>query len=177
VSDHALWFGSWTRIGHAVLATCISFVALLMMLRLAGKRSVAKMNIFDFVSIVVIGSTIANTIVGNTVPLAEGLAAVTVLVLIHFATSWLAAHSRRAERLINGDPVLLVRGGRLLRSTMRRERVTEEEVLSAIRMKGLGAVEDVDSVVLETDGTYSVIPQDQAGSDSGLHDVEDEARR
>ena len=177
MSDQPFWFGSWIRIAHAVIATCISYAALLVMLRLAGKRSVAKMNIFDFVSVVAIGSTVANTIVGQSVPLAEGLAAVTMLIVIHFLISWLTAHSRRAERLINGDPVLLVRDGQLLRSTMRRERVTEEEVLSAIRMQGRGALEDVASVVLETDGAFSVIAKDRAGSDSGLEDVRDEERR
>lgn len=177
MSGHAFWFESWIRIGHAALATAIVYAALLVMLRLAGKRSVAKMNIFDFVSIVAIGSTVANTIVGQNVPLAEGLAAVVMLVLIHFAISWLTAHSRGAERLINGDPVLLVRNGQLLRATMRRERVTEEEVLSAIRMHGRGAVEDVASVVLETDGAFSVITRERAGSDSGLHDVKEEERR
>lgn len=177
MSDQPLWFAGWFRLGHAMLATCISYVALLIMLRVAGKRSVAKMNIFDFVSVVAIGSTVANTIVGQSVPLAEGLAAVMMLILIHFSISWLTAHSRGAERLINGDPVLLLRDGRLLRTTMRRERVTEEEVLSAIRMQGRGGVEDVASVVLETDGTFSVISKGHEGSDSGLHDVREEERR
>lgn len=119
-----------------MLATGIIYAVLLVVLRLAGKRTAGRMNIFDFVSVVAVGSTVASTIVGQSVPLAEGLAAVVMIALIDFALSWLTAHSRRAERLINGDPVLLVRKGQLLCATMRRERATEEEVLSAIRIHG-----------------------------------------
>lgn len=166
-----IFFDGWASVLRALVLAATAYTGLLVMLRALGKRAVAKMNIFDFIFVVAMGSTLASTILGSGNTLAEGLTALAGLLAVHYVFTLLALKSRRMEEIINGEPALLARDGRLLRDAMKRERITEEEVLASIRAHGVGSVEDVVAVVLETDGTFSVIPRREDGTRSSLSDV------
>jgi uncharacterized membrane protein YcaP (DUF421 family) len=166
-----IFFDGWAHVLRALVLAATAYVGLLVMLRAVGKRAVAKMNIFDFIFVVALGSTLSSTILGSGNTLAEGLTAVAGLLAVHYLFTLLALRSRRMESIINGEPALLARDGRLLRDAMRRERITEEEVLGSIRSHGIGGVEDVVAVVLETDGTFSVVARKDSGTSSSLSDV------
>lgn len=135
----------------------IAYVVLVFVLRISGKRTLSKMNAFDFVVTVALGSTLASTITSETVALLEGILALTLLVALQFVITWLSVRSNRFSRLIKAEPTLLYHDGRYIASQMRRSRITESEVQAAIREKGNGSLDDVAAVVLETDGTFSVI--------------------
>jgi uncharacterized membrane protein YcaP (DUF421 family) len=167
-------FGGWDQLGRAVVASILGYVALLVLLRVSGKRTLAKMNVFDFVVIVALGSVLADTIMSPDASLAEGVAAFAVLMAMQTLFSILTRRSKGLERLINGQPTLLLHRGRMLEEALRRERVTEEDLRAAVRAAGAGRLEDLDAVVLETDGEFTALREvpDTDSQDTTLSDVE-----
>ncbi|HMJ16961.1 MAG TPA: YetF domain-containing protein [Gemmatimonadaceae bacterium] len=150
------FFDGWYNIGRAITLSVIGFLSLIALLRVSGKRTLSKLNVFDFVFVVAVGSVFAASIMEKDVTLVEGIAALATLVGMQIGLAELAARSELAERIINGEPALLLSHGRFIPRALKRERITEEEVRAAIRAKGVTRVEDVDAVVLENDGTLTV---------------------
>src|SRR5712671_6956372 len=136
------FFESWYNVERTVTLSIVGYLVLFTMLRISGKRTLSKLNVFDFVFVVAVGSVFASMIISKDVTLIEGVAALATLMLIQLLLAELAARFPKAERIINGEP--------------RRERVTEEEVRGAIRGEGVTRVEDVDAVTMENDGTLTV---------------------
>jgi uncharacterized membrane protein YcaP (DUF421 family) len=120
---------------------------------------------------VALGSTLATVLLPRDVALAEGATALALLVALQFAGTWLAVRSTPMGRLLKSTPTLLLRDGRPLREALRQQRVTEDEVYQAVRSQGHGDLGDIGAVVLETDGTFSVIPRAHAGASSALRGV------
>ncbi len=135
----------------------LAYALLVVMLRVSGKRTLSKMNAFDFVVTVALGSMLASTILTESVALAEGILGMGALLLLQFIITSLSVRSRTISDLVKAEPTLLYHGGQYITSHMIRCRVTESEVQAAIRSQGKGAEENVVSVVLETDGSFSVI--------------------
>ena len=166
-----MFFDSWSDVGRVALVGTIAFLAVVIVLRMSGKRTLAKMNAFDLVVTVALGSTLATILLTQQVALLEGVAALAVLVTLQFLVAWLAVRSSAVRRAVKSSPAFLVRQGEILHTALRAHRVTEDEVHQAIRSNGLGDLQLIDSVVLETDGTFSVITKDSAGSRNALADV------
>jgi uncharacterized membrane protein YcaP (DUF421 family) len=120
---------------------------------------------------VALGSALANVILSKDVSLAQGGLALALLCLLQLLVTWLSVRSDRFQRLVKSTPALLLYEGEFQGKAMRRERVTEAEIRSALRGQGICAVEKVAAVILETDGTFSVIRQWQGDSRSALVDV------
>jgi uncharacterized membrane protein YcaP (DUF421 family) len=134
-----------------------SYAVLIVVLRTSGKRTLAKMNAFDLVVTVALGSTLATILLSADVALAEGILAFVLLAALQAAVAWLSLRSGRIRRAVKSEPRLLVHRGELLGSALRDERVLEEEVLQALRARGVTDVSDVHAVVLETDGSFSIL--------------------
>jgi uncharacterized membrane protein YcaP (DUF421 family) len=115
------------------------------------------MNAFDFVVTVALGSTLATILLSSQVALAEGVLALALLIGLQFAVTWASVRSPAVSRLVKSEPRLLLHDGRMLPGQMRAARVVEVEVRAAVREQGIAALEDVNAVVLETDGSFSVI--------------------
>jgi uncharacterized membrane protein YcaP (DUF421 family) len=127
------------------------------LLRLSGKRTVAKWNAFDLIVTVALGSALATPILSGDVSLIKGVAAFAALIGAQFTITWLSVRVPLVRQAIKSRPALLVRNGDFQREMLRRQRVTEDEVRTAIRRRGFGDVREVRAVVLETDGSFSVI--------------------
>jgi uncharacterized membrane protein YcaP (DUF421 family) len=169
--ENKIFFDNWQKLGHALVLAVLAYSALVVLLRVSGKRTLTKLNVFDFVFVVALGSTLATTILSPGVTLAEGVLALVALIALQVLLSWLCTKSHGMDRIINGEPALLLYRGRFLRGAMKRERVTEEEVRAAVRNRGLAALDGVESVVLETDGTFSVVWRETEGAESSMSDV------
>lgn len=175
-----VFFDGWTGIGHTIVVGALAYLLLLLTLRISGKRTIAKMNIYDFIVSVAIGSTLATSLLSQDVVVAEALTAFVVLAVMQFIVSIAQIRSHRIASLINGEPTLLVHRGEFLRSAMRAERITEQEALAGIRSKGFAHLHEVEALVLETDGTFSVTRRPEAGLSSilkGVPGYEEESRR
>lgn len=171
MSLQRMLFGSLAGALRTALLAFLAYCALVALLRVSGKRTLSKMNVYDFVFVVALGSALANTILNAGVPLTDGVAAFAALIALQVALSRLCLLSDRTESLINGDPALVFHRGRFLRDAMKKERVTEEEIRAAIRADGHAALEKVHAVVLETDGTFSVVRAADSSDSSALDDV------
>src|SRR5688500_18843535 len=104
-------FDGWESIGRVVLSGGITYVALILMLRVSGKRTLAKMNAFDLVVTVALGSTLATIALSRDVSVATGIAALAVLIGMQYAVAWLSVRSETARRAVRSEPRLLVRHG------------------------------------------------------------------
>jgi uncharacterized membrane protein YcaP (DUF421 family) len=151
-------FDSWLGLGRVLLVGTLAYVALVLLLRITGKRTLSKLNAFDLVVTVALGSTLATVLLSKSVALAEGVLAFGLLVFLQYAVASLAVRSPRFQALIKAEPTLLLHRGRFLEGAMRAERITREEILAALRASGAAEVRGVGAVVLETDGTLSVLP-------------------
>jgi len=161
-------FDNWTGLLRVCLMGISAYVALVVILRISGKRTLAKMNAFDLVVTVALGSTLATILLTKDVALAEGVLGFLVLVLLQYVIAAAAVRFNWAEKLAKSSPSALLIDGRMNEQVMRRERVTREEVMAAVRSSGLGDLADVAAVVLETDGTFSVVSMKHAGARSAL---------
>lgn len=167
-----IFFQSWAGLGRILLAGALAYLALIVLLRISGKRTLSKMNAFDLVVTVALGSLLASVLLSKDVPLAEGVLAFAVLIGLQYVISWLSRRSPRFEALVKSDPALLLYRGRFLERAMRRERVAEVEVLAAIRSHGVADAAEVEAVVLETDGSFSVIPGSGDGPAGSLRNLD-----
>ena len=152
-----MFFDSWSGLLRVVIAGSLAYVALVLLLRIAGNRTLSKMNAFDFVVTVALGSTLATILLSSDVALAEGVVAFATLIGLQWLITSASVRWGAVSRLVKSEPVLLAYQGRLLDGQMRRARVVRAEVEAAVREQGSQALDEV-AVVLETDGTFSVIP-------------------
>ncbi len=166
-----MFFDSWHDLMRVTVMAVCAYSAVIIVIRLAGKRTLAKMNAFDLVVTVALGSTLATILLNRSVSMAEGALALALLVTLQFLTAKVAVHSALFQRLIKAEPTLLLRDGRMLTDELARRRVTESEVRQAIRAHDVGDLSEVAAVVLETDGTFSVIPHSAYGSGDALKGV------
>jgi uncharacterized membrane protein YcaP (DUF421 family) len=166
-----VFFDSWIGVGRVIVVGASAYLALVALLRLSGKRTLAKMNAFDLVVTVALGSTLATILLSNDVALAEGVTAFAVLIGLQYGVAWLSVRSKTVSQLVKSEPTLLVYRGEVLHQARRAQRVTEDEVLAAVRAGGFASLDAVEAVVLETDGTFTVTsPPDGPPSAMGTVD-------
>ena len=151
----------------------IAYIAIIFMLRISGKRTLSKWNSFDFVVTIAFGSILASILLSTKDTFGQGILGFALLVLFQFLLTWIAVRSSWIQKLIKAEPALLLDKGQLKHDVLKRERVAEGEVLAALRASGVGSIEDVDAVVLETDGSFSVIKDLSKSTASTLKDVKE----
>ncbi len=166
-----MFFDSWAELGRIVVMGVLAYIGLVLLLRVSGKRTLSKMNAFDLVITIALGSTFATVLLSKSVALAEGVLAFAVLISLQFVVTWLSVRSSTVKRLLKNEPKLLFYGGRFLRDEMRAERVTEAEIEAAIRQQGMVNLDEVGAAVLETDGSVTVMPRADLGSANALKNV------
>ncbi|MFZ0258098.1 MAG: YetF domain-containing protein [Gammaproteobacteria bacterium] len=166
-----MFFDSWQSLGRIAVVGVSAYAALLLLLRVSGKRTLSKMNAFDFVVTVALGSTLATILLSKDTALAEGMLALGLLIFLQFIITWLSVRSKAVSHLIKAEPKLLFHRGEFLQKAMKAERVNEEEILQAMRSQGFGELEEAEAVVLETDGSLSIIRKSSDGRASVLSNV------
>jgi uncharacterized membrane protein YcaP (DUF421 family) len=164
-------FDSWQALGRIFLLGVISYITLIVFLRLSGKRTLSKWNAFDFVVTISLGSALATMFLSKDVSFADGAVAFALLIGLQYAITWLSVRWQWVRGLVKSEPALLLRSGVFVDSAMRKERVTESEVRAAVRSAGFADLGEVFAVVLETDGSFSVLKRPGSGVPSALDDV------
>lgn len=167
-----MFFDNWSNIGRVILVGGLAYAGLVVLLRMSGNRTLSKMNSFDLVVTVAFGSTLSTILINRSITLAEGLAAVALLIWLQFCITWLSVRSSRVNRIIKTRPTLLMRDAVFLDDAMKQTRVTRDEIRAAIRQQGIGSISKVKAVIMETDGSLSVIGDRNAGDLTALEGVE-----
>lgn len=164
-----MFFSTWFALLRILVVGVCAYGVLVLLLRASGKRTLSKLNAFDLVVTVALGSSLSSAILTKNTALLDGVAAFALLIGLQFVVTWASVRSRTLGRLVKAEPTLLFYHGTMLHDAMRRERVTEAEVLQAIRAHGIGALQDVEAVVLETGADLSVLRR--SGETTSLQDV------
>lgn len=166
-----MFFNSWDSIWRTIVVGVLAYAALVLLLRVSGKRTLSKMNAFDLIVTVALGSTLATILLNKKVALMEGVSAFFILISLQYLVAWLSVRSDGFKKLIKSDPQLLFYRGKYLKEKIVKERVLEVEILQAARSSGIDSMEKVEAVVLETDGTISVIKKSDSETNT-LENVE-----
>jgi uncharacterized membrane protein YcaP (DUF421 family) len=144
-----------------VLRTLAVYGAILVGLRLMGKREIGQMTVFDLVVILLIANAVQNAMVGADVSLQGGILAATVLLVVNRVVARLSVRTGRFGRLIEGTPTVLVQDGKFVEPHLRREGVDREELEMAAREHGIESISQIKLAVLEVDGSISIVPEGQ----------------
>jgi uncharacterized membrane protein YcaP (DUF421 family) len=166
-----MWFDSWSDLIRVALVGPAAYATLVLVLRVSGKRTLAKLNAFDLAVTVALGSALATALLSSDVSWAEGALAFAMLALLQLVVSWASARLPRGRSVVTAGPTLLLRDGQPDHAALRDQRLTVEELRQAVRSTGTGGLDQVTAVVLESDGSLSVIPRSQRGDGSALHGV------
>ncbi|MEA2684261.1 MAG: hypothetical protein QOK05_2589 [Chloroflexota bacterium] len=143
-----------------VLRSVAIYLALLVGFRLFGKREVGQMTLFDLVLVLLVANAVQPAMTGPDQSITGGLVIIISLLALNYAISFVRVRWPAFNRLIEPQPVVIARGGRWLPDQLKKQELTDEEVLAALREHGLEAVGDTTLVVLEADGSISVVPKD-----------------
>jgi uncharacterized membrane protein YcaP (DUF421 family) len=144
----------------AILRGFMIYLFLLVLFRIAGRRTLGQMTNFDFVLLLIISEATQNAMIGNDFSLTNGMLVILSLVGLDIAFSLLKQRFPALNRHLEGLPLVLVEQGRPLKELMRKSRVDEQDILSSAREKhGIESMEQIKYAVLETNGGISIIPQ------------------
>jgi uncharacterized membrane protein YcaP (DUF421 family) len=141
-----------------VLRTAGVYVVILIGLRLAGKREIGQMTVFDLVVLLLIANAVQNAMVGPDTSLAGGLLAAIVLLVINSLVARLRLRWPALRRAVEGSPTILVLRGEVIADHLRHEGLDQDTLEAALREHGVANLGDVEMAVLEIDGSISVVP-------------------
>ncbi len=142
-----------------VVRGTIVYIALLFGLRLAGKQQVGQLTIADLVIVLLISNALENAMVGGDESLGAGLIVALTLVVVEKGITIWRAHSKRFQKVLEGDPAILYWRGHIRFDRLRKEHMTKDDLKTFLREQGYMNFEEVELVVLETDGQISIIPR------------------
>lgn len=145
---------SWTQLASTAVSTAVLYLTVIVLTRLAGPRSLAKMSSFDFAATVAIGSLVATSAVGST-PLESGMLGLALLYVGQFLVG-LGRRRGLFGGLMDNRPLLLMAGPEVLQDALDQSRVSEQELWGKLRQHGVRRLEQVHAVILETTGDMSV---------------------
>lgn len=140
------------------LRTAVIYLVLLVGLRLAGKREIGQMTVFDLVVLLLLANAVQNAMVGPDTSLAGGILAAVVLLVMNVVIARLRMRWPRLRQLVEGSPTLLVLHGAAIADHLHREGIDQETLEAALREHGVKDLADVEMAVLEIDGSISVVP-------------------
>lgn len=166
-----MWFESWSAVMRIALVGAASYVALVLLLRLGGKRVLAKLNAFDLVVTVAIGSMLASAVLGKDISYIDAVTGMVLLIGAQWLLTRVTTSLPGGRHFINAKPTLVLVEGEIVESALSRMRLTRGEVMQAIRSSGQGGFDGIAAVVLEPDGTLSVIPRSAVGDGHALAEV------
>jgi uncharacterized membrane protein YcaP (DUF421 family) len=141
------------------IRTAIIYVVLIGGLRIAGKREVGQLSIFDLIVLLVIADAVQNSMVGENTSLAGGIVAAVTLLSLDKLLGIVSQRYPRVRLLLEGEPRELIRDGVVDEAALRKEGIDDDDLARALRVHGLLDPSDVALAVLETDGTISVVPR------------------
>ena len=146
-----------------VLRSAVIYIFLLLAFRFAGKREVGQLTPFDLIVLLIISNVVQNAVIGDDTSLGGGLIGAVTILALNYAVVELTYWSKPMRRLLETQPSLLIFNGRILDENLRRERITLDDLLSALREHGLVELADVRFAVLEENGKISVVPKTSTG--------------
>lgn len=167
-----IFFDTWDSVLRVIITVLVMYPILILLLRLSGKRSLSKLNMFDFVITVALGSIFAAVLIYESITVADAVASTVLLLLAQALISRLSIEWSFVEDVIKPDPTMIFFEGEFLEDAMKSVRVTKAEIYAEVRQAGIPCMNEVYAVVLETNGVISVLAPNDNIRQSTLDDVE-----
>lgn len=145
-------FGSWDSLIRIAVVGILAYAGLILFLRISGNRTLSKMNSFDLIVTIALGSTLSSGLLQKSVPLVDTLFAFALLIGLQYLITWLASRFPTIDHLVKSEPKLVYKDGCFLKNVMKKSRVSEDEIRAAAREQGHSTLEKVKGVILESNG-------------------------
>ncbi len=142
---------------HIIISTTGVYLFIILALRILGKTELAQLSITDLIFVLLISNAVQNAMVGADTSLGGGILAASVLFVINFIFKKLKYKFPKLRKVLEGEPVILIHNGKIIESNCQKNNISKEELLQAIREHGSHTIEEVDSLILESDGNISVV--------------------
>ena len=167
-----IFFNGWPSILRTVILTILAYITMIFFLRVSGQRTLAKMNAFDFIITIALGSAFATVALNKNVTLADGSVAFFLFISLQATLTWLSVRSKSVKNIITSSPTMLLYKGDILWDVLKRERITLDEIHMAARKKGIVDLHQIDLIVLETTGDITIIEDLNKPHIDTLNDIE-----
>jgi uncharacterized membrane protein YcaP (DUF421 family) len=155
----------FTLLTAVVVRTTIVLVAVVVGVRISGKRHIGELNVYDLMLVLVVGNAVQNAMTKTNSQLRVALVSAGTLMLLGWLAAKVTARWPELGLRVLATPTVVVQNGQLIRHNVRHEGITRDEVLAAVREQGLADLADVKLAVLEMDGSISVVPNEDARED------------
>ena len=144
----------------AVIRAFVVYAFLLIVFRLAGKRTLAQTSSFELVLLLIISETVQQAMVDDDHSMTNGLLLSLTLISITIALSWLKQRYPKFDRLLEEEPLIILENGKPYKERMDKVRVNEAEILAAARrLQGLTRLEEIKYAILESNGEITIVPK------------------
>lgn len=163
---------SYDNLIRILVSAPIIYFIVILYIRVVGKRATSQMNSFDWIVTVAMGSLLASTIITKDITLLEGAFSILLLLFLQYSLTKAMVYFPFLRKLVRSTPQLLVYNGEFLDENMEAERIVKNEILSAIRHRGVQNIDEVHAVVLETDASFSVIKMSENNKSYTLSNVQ-----
>ncbi|WOI57208.1 DUF421 domain-containing protein [Palleronia sp. LCG004] len=160
-----MFYQGWEGIIRTVVVGTLAYASLMIFLRITGNRTLSKLNAFDLIVTVALGSVLASILMSKGVALAEGITALLLLIGLQYLVAVLSVKSQRFARMVRSEPQLLLRDGEPLLQAMHAARVTRDELDTVMRTSGYTDQSTISAIILEADGSFSVVGIGDKASD------------
>jgi len=140
-----------------IASTLAVYLFIVVAIRLFGKKELAQLSVVDLVFILLISNAVQNAMVGPDSTLLGGLVAASTLFLVNYLLKYLQYRFPKFGKIVEGNAVMLVYKGELLEAHMKKAKITEDELMEAVREHGVASVKDVDLAIMEVDGSISIL--------------------
>jgi uncharacterized membrane protein YcaP (DUF421 family) len=143
----------------SVLRAAVMYLVLMILFKIAGRRSLADLNTFDFVLLLIIGEATQQALLGDDFSITNSVLIIATLIAIDVGFSQIKQRSKRIALLLDGGPTVIVENGEPLHRRMKKARVTEADIMEAARSnQGIARMSDIRYAIIERNGTISIIP-------------------
>ena len=174
MEDVNFLFDGWEPILRILVVGTVTYLALMLLVRGSGQRTLAQISVFDFILGVAIGASFGRILTAREVSIAEGVTAAALLVTLQYVLSSLQYRFRGFAGILRASPTLVYFRGDLQKGALRKHRLRVDDLHTALRKQGIGSFADVDAVVLEADGKFTVIKSADAHDGSSYADLSPE---
>ena len=163
-----IFFGNWESTVRTVVLTVLGYLLMVFLLRVSGKRTLSKMNAFDFVVTIALGSCLASISLNKDITLTDGVTAFSLFIGLQYLFTYLSVRIPGFRSLIASSPSIIFYKGEFLPKEMKKQRLTKEELYNECRLKGYASLDGISLIILEGTGDISIIEEVQNSSQSTL---------
>jgi len=151
---HELLSNNYLRIIGSTLSV---YLFIVIALRLFGKKELAQLAVVDLVFILLISNAVQNAMVGPDSTLSGGLVAASTLFIVNYVLKYLQYRFPKFSKVVQGDATMLIYKGKFIEAHMKKAKISEDELMEAVREHGVASVKEVDLAIMEVDGSISVL--------------------